>query len=293
MRATKCQLKFKGDVENYLSKSHNNIELIADRLLTLFNVKTIMGQCHIRKREGVHPADILFLLIIIPLLKLKTVHSFCQYKIEDWAGCGKDTFYRFKCKAYPWRTFISKIVIKYFYLTDKNKPLRGPQEPEERYFIFDDTGLPKRGNKIQNVSFSHDHTKGRSTLGFCVLNLGLLTDAGFCPLDFAYRFGQKRHPKSPAEIIGDKRSISGQRSHEAKHMKKTELALDMLGRAIKQGHKADYALFDSWFSSPIFISKIRALYNAHAICRIKINNTYYEEPLAKLICVIQNRHSSP
>ncbi|MBF0495583.1 MAG: hypothetical protein HQK58_03250 [Deltaproteobacteria bacterium] len=91
MRATKCQLKFKGDVDNYLSKSHNNIELIADRLLTLFNVKTIMGQCHIRQREGVHPADTLFLLIIIPLLKLKTIHSFCKYKIEDWAGCGKDT----------------------------------------------------------------------------------------------------------------------------------------------------------------------------------------------------------
>jgi len=46
--------------------------------------------------------------------------------------------------------------------------------------------------------------------------------------DFAYRFGKKRHPKSPEENIGNPRRISGQRSFEAKHCTKLELAFMMI-----------------------------------------------------------------
>ena len=35
---------------------------------------------------------------------------------------------------------------------------------EERYFVIDDTVIPKRGRNIENVSFIHDHNIGRSVL---------------------------------------------------------------------------------------------------------------------------------
>ncbi|MCD4811296.1 hypothetical protein K8R14_01670 [bacterium] len=72
-------------------------------------------------------------------------------------------------------------------------------------------------------------------LGFCIVTLGLFTANGFYPIDFAYRFGKKRHPKSPEENIGDPRSISGQKSFEAKHYTKLELALMMIQSAINCG----------------------------------------------------------
>ena len=132
---------------------------------------------------------------------------------------------------------------------------------EERYFVIDDTILQKLGRKIENVSFLYDHNLGRSVLGFCIVTLGLFTANGFYPIDFAYRFGKKRHPKSPEENIGDPRSISGQRSFEAKHCTKLELALMMIQRAINCGIVPGYVLFDSWYAWPVLINGIRKINN--------------------------------
>jgi hypothetical protein len=148
---------------------------------------------------------------------------------------------------------------------------------KERYFVIDDTILAKIGKKIENASFIFDHNLGRSILGFCIVTLGLFTGKGFYPIDFAYRFGKKRHPKSPGEKIGDPRSISGQRSYEAKHKNKIELALMMIETAFKRGIRAGYVLFDSWYGWPKFINAIRRINNhLHVICRLKDSNVLYE-----------------
>jgi len=110
---------------------------------------------------------------------------------------------------------------------------------EERYFVIDDTILAKLGKKIENVSYLFDHNLGRSVLGFCIVTLGLFTAHGFYPLDFAYCFGQKRNKKSP-ENIGDSRKSSGQRSFEAEHYTKLELALMMIQRAVNCGVAPGY-----------------------------------------------------
>jgi hypothetical protein len=148
---------------------------------------------------------------------------------------------------------------------------------EDRYFVIDDTPIPKRGRKIDNVSFIHDHNLGRSILGFSIVTLGLFTRRNFYPLDFAYRFGKKRHPKSPEEKIGDKRTISGQMSYEAKHHGKVDLALQMIQRAMGRGVRAGYVLFDSWYAWPSLINAIRKISSdLHVICRLKNTKVNYE-----------------
>jgi hypothetical protein len=109
---------------------------------------------------------------------------------------------------------------------------------QDRYFIIDDSVIPKRGRAIENVSFIHDHCSGRSVLGFCVVTLGLFTGNGFYPVDFSYWFSNKRHPKSPDESIGDPGSISGRMSYEAKHCTNIDLALEMIQRAVSHGLRA-------------------------------------------------------
>ncbi|MBW2664461.1 MAG: transposase, partial [Deltaproteobacteria bacterium] len=56
---------------------------------------------------------------------------------------------------------------------------------------------------------------------------------------------------------GDPRSISGQRSFEAKHCTKLELALMMIQSAIDCGIVPGYVLFDSWYAWPVLINGIR------------------------------------
>ncbi|MGI6385820.1 MAG: transposase [Desulfomonilia bacterium] len=164
------------------------------------------------------------------MLKIRTVRSFCRKHLEQYTSSRKDTFYRFKARGYRWRSFL------YYIMKEIWKVLKIEETPgEERCFIIDDSILPKRGRDIENVSFVYDHTVGRSVLGYTVVTLGLFTGTGMYALDFSYKYGKKRHPKSTEERVGDARSISGQMSREASMYSKLELALMMLKRAVSHG----------------------------------------------------------
>ncbi len=197
MNTTNCK-KFKGEIENYLRNGQNNFESKIDNTFSSLKFKTWLCKTNIIKKDGYHASHVLFILIILPLLKVKSVHSFCKKHWQHWSEARKDTLYRFKQNAaYRWRSFMYKINNQIFKAIELDNT---PQE--ERYFVIDDTILAKLGKKIENVSYIFDHNLGRSVLGFCIVILGLFTSHGFYPLDFAYCFGQKRNSKSP-ENIGD------------------------------------------------------------------------------------------
>ena len=271
MHTTNCK-KFKGEIENYVNKGSNIFESKIERAFSALTFRTLLSRTKIKKKDGYHAAHLLFMLTLLPILKIPTVHSFCLKHLEQWSNSKKDTFYRFKNSPYRWRSFMYNIIKKISELLMFEAIPR-----EERYFIVDDTILPKKGRKIENVSYVYDHNLGHSVLGFCSVTLGLFTGQGFYPLDFAYRFGKKRHPKSPEERIGDPRSISGQMSYEAKHSTKLELAHLMIQRALHRGITAGYVLFDSWYAWPVFINAIRSICkHLHVICRLKDSNVLYE-----------------
>ena len=272
MTTTNCG-KFKGEIENYLVNGQNNIDSKINNVFCSLKLKTWLCRTNIVKKDGYHASHVLFILILLPMLRIKTVKGFCEKHWKQWSKSKKDTFYRFKQNAsYRWRSFMYKVNVHIFKTLELDKT---PQE--ERYFVIDDTILQKLGRKIENVSFLYDHNLGRSVLGFCIVTLGLFTANGFYPIDFAYRFGKKRHPKSPEENIGDPRSISGQRSFEAKHCTKLELALMMIQKAINCGIVPGYVLFDSWYAWPVLINGIREINKSiHVICRLKDGNLRYE-----------------
>jgi len=262
---------FKGEIEEYLDKEGRIFETKIDEAFTRLGFRTQMNRAKIIKRDGYHAAHVLFVLVILPLLKIHSVRSFCRKHLEQFTRSRKDTFYRFKTRGYRWRTFLYSIMQEIW------QALKLDETPlEERYFIIDDSILPKRGRDIENVSFVYDHTVNRSVLGYAVVVLGLFTGRGMYALDFSYKYGQKRHPKSPEVSIGDPRSISGRMSREAGEYTKLDLALMMLRRAFSQGITAGYVLCDSWYSWPGFISAIREISkDLHVICRLKDTNVRY------------------
>ena len=270
MYTTKCE-KFKGEIEAYLSKEKNIFESRMDRVFRMLNIKTKLNQVSIRKKEGYHASHLLFILSLLPLLKIPTIHGFCRKQWYQWCVARKDAFYRFQRNPSRWRSFMYMIVVKI------SERLRFERYPlKERCFVIDDSPLPKRGRNIENVSFIYDHSVGRSFLGYCIVSLGLFTGENFYPLDFAYRFGKKRHPNSPEEKIGDPRSVSGRMSHEAKHQGKVQLALQMIRRAFDRGIRAGYVLFDSWYAWPSLINAIQRINeDLHVICRLKDSKVLY------------------
>lgn len=271
MITTKCK-KFKGEIENYLRICQHNFDVKIDRAFSSLRVKTLLCRSNILKRDGYSAAHLLLVLTMLPVLRLKTINSFCNKRWSQWSAARKDAFYRFKHKPYRWRSFLYKIIIELAQQLGFDRA-----RLQDRYFIIDDSVIPKRGKAIENVSFVRDHSLGRSVLGFCLVTLGLFTGSGFYPIDFSYWFSKKRHPKSPDENIGDPRSISGLMSYEAKRYSKIDLALEMIKRARAHGLRAGYVLFDSWYAWPSFIHKIRQIsQDLHVICRLKDTMTQYE-----------------
>ena len=263
--------KFKGEIENYLRNGHNSFDSKIDQTFSCLKVKTWLSRTNIIKKDGYHASHLLFVLFMLPIFKINSVHGFCRKHWHHWSISKKDTFYRFKHNAYRWRTFMYKLMSQISKAVAFEKG-----SIKERYFIVDDSVIAKRGKHIENVSFHYDHSIGKTVLGYCIVTLGMFTGKGFYPIDFAYNFGQKRHSDSPDENIGDSRSISGQRSFEAKHYSKLDLAVMMIERAIDNGFTARYVLFDSWYAWPAVIKKVRAIKDdLHVICRLKENPSKY------------------
>ena len=272
MITTNCR-KFKGEIEIYLRKGQNHIDSQIDRAFTSLKIKTWLCKANIVKKDGYHAAHLLFVLTILPMLKIKTVNSFCKKQWRQWSLSRKDTFYRFKNNtSFRWRTFLYKLNSQIF------KDIQIDQIPRhQRHFIIDDSILVKLGKKLENVSYLYDHTLGRSVLGYCIVTLGFLTGHGLYPIDFAYYFSKKRNSKTPF-VIGDPRSSSGQRSYEALQYSKLELAFMLIQRAVNCGIIPGYVLFDSWYSWPVLINRIRMLKDKsiHVICRLKDSKVRYE-----------------
>ncbi len=268
---TKCQ-KFKGEIENYLRNGQNNFDIKIDRAFCSLKFKTWLCKSNIIKRDGYPTSHILLILFVLPLLRLKSVNSFCNKKWHQWSVAGKDTFYRFKTRTYRWRSLLYKVMVEI-----SNQLQFDQKSIEDTYFIIDDTPIPKRGKLMENVSYIYDHSIGRSILGFCIVSFGLFTSSGYYPLDFSYWVSNRRHQKSPIINDNDPRSISGQMSYEALHYTKLDLALRMTERAVSQGLQAGYVLFDSWYAWPSFIQGIRKIKKElHVICRLKNSKVLYE-----------------
>jgi len=245
-----------------------------------------------QKQEGYSPFEIISLMLIFPLMLLKSVNALYRSEFQKVTSMKKDTIYRLKNNEnMPWRNLllsVAKTLMKKVNL-NKNVALNSA-------FILDDTTEAKTGRRIEQISYIYDHVAGKkgSKLGFKNLTLGLFDGKSFLPLDFSLhsknpfkgkykkeQYHKNRAPKSPGAKRKRECSID-----------KISNALQMLKRAVKHGFRANYILVDSWFSSKAFIMTARNLADKtmHVICGV---NYYYkgENLNAKqLLTILRKEH---
>ena len=87
------QIKFKGEIEKYVNKSGNIFESKIDRVFSFLKIKTCLNRTNIKKYDGYSAAHLLFVLTLLPLLKIPTINFFCEKHLEQWSRIKKDTFY--------------------------------------------------------------------------------------------------------------------------------------------------------------------------------------------------------
>ncbi|MFA5475896.1 MAG: transposase [Bacteroidales bacterium] len=151
-------------------------------------------------------------------------------------------------------------------------------------FIVDDTDLEKTGKTMEFISRIHDHVAQKFPLGFKMLTLGFWEGKSLIAVDFSLHrekrkdgtFGLSKKERSNQFHKKREKSLPSAMRVKELDEKKTEVAISMIKRAVKNGLVASYVLMDSWFTNDYMIKSVRSIKNG--FCLKNANNTCAWEP---------------
>lgn len=163
--------------------------------------------------------------------------------------------------------------------------VKGDPISEPTCFILDDTDIEKTGKKIEFIGRIFSHVTKLYPLGFKMLLLGFWDGKSLIATDFSLHrekgkkgtYGlSKKELKSQFRKKRNNKSPSHKRVEEL-DMKKNEVAVSMLRRAIKNGFIANYVLMDSWFVNDYMIKSVRSIKKGamHLLGMCKIDRRKY------------------
>jgi DDE superfamily endonuclease len=262
---SKNEVEFQGQIETVLKQSLADLDIKVIKIFQKLHIQSHLTAAGIRKHCGYTAFELMYAMVNMCFMHIHGVADFVKRNLTVICAAQKDAFYRLKKRDCGWRSFHWRLV------RHMGKLLHWSQHRRhEAHFILDTTCLPKRGQKIEEVSWIYDHNQGKAVLGYEVLTLGIVKPQGFYPLDFGCHFSRKKGKHyRPAQATGS----TARRVKEA-GLSKLELSLQMLQRALTKGVQASYVLFDRWFTSPKFLQEIRSL-GLHAIGRLKNDAVRY------------------
>jgi len=247
------------------------INIINDKLknpiyktMQLLNMKTILAKSNFSKKEGV-AVHMVLLHFVYMLVMNKKLSTFMNQSNESLK---KDVYYRLLSNSsYNWRSLltlsVAKILSKLHKVQDANAI---------KVFILDDTIEGKVGKNVEGSCDSlWSNKEKRKIRGINVVSLNYSDGYSNFMLDFS--IAMNKYARVAIEDFTNKvdhRTNAHKRRLET--MKgKSQIAIDMVKRAVNSGIYADYLLVDSWYSKPIFIKEMNDL-GLKIISRIANNN---------------------
>jgi hypothetical protein len=195
-----------------------------------------------KRRSDAEPlGNVLCALLVWPLLKVKSLHSFCTELCQILKGQLSVLYDFLGREDINWRGLSSEAGRRVYEENEMGSP-------SECAFVVDDTSKARAGRKVEGTSCYFDHTLGRMRKGHQVLQLGLAGPKGFLPIEGQLVTGEKCAIDKPQDKpFEDQRSSAARDMRRAREETKHQLFRDMLRRAIASGFKALYTLADSWF----------------------------------------------
>ena len=247
------------------------INIINDKLknpiyttMKLLNLKTILSKSNFTKKEGV-AVHMVLLHFVYMLVMNKKMSTFMKQSNDSLK---KDVYYRLLSNStYNWRSLLTLSVAKMLSKLHKIQDAKAI-----KVLILDDTVEDKVGKNVEGSCDKLWSNKDKRTIrGINVVSLNY--SDGFSNFMLDFTIAMNKYARVTIENFTnkiDKRSHAHKRRLET--MKgKSQIAIDMVKRAVKSGIYADYLLVDSWYSKPIFIKEMNKL-GLKVISRIANNN---------------------
>lgn len=252
------------DIISQNTKDYQERENRISKFFKDYGVGKLLLKCGAGKEKGISVIAIFRYLMCLMFSDRSMYMQIATGRfIENYS---KNTVYRFlnSCKT-NWERFtilLSERIINKFLcpLTNKDR---------EDVFIFDDSTYKKSGYKhTELVAKVFDHVSMKYIKGFRMLTLGWSDGNSFIPITHRLLSSSNNKNVLGVEKDFDKRSNAFKRRKQAK-MKATDVMFDMLKRALKSGHRAKFVIFDSWFSNPKEIIKIKKECGLDTIAMVK------------------------
>ena len=183
----------------------------------------------------------------------------------------KDVYYRLLSNSsYNWRKLLSLSSLKILKLLHKVQ-----DKQAIKVLIIDDTVEGKVGKNIEgSCDYLWSNKEKRTVRGINVVSLNYSDGFSNFMLDFAIITN-----KYARVLIETFKNIVDHRSNAHKRRLETlkgksQIAMEMVKRAVNSGIYADYLLVDSWYSKPVFIKEMNDL-GLKVISRIANSNTIW------------------
>lgn len=234
----------------------------ANEFCNTFKIGKALKRAGAYKSRGIPVMHIIVYLIML-VYSGKTMNRDIGGKSD--APGSKDAVYRFlRYKKVNWNLFLMSVA------ANVTSVLRRLTSEERRCAIAIDDTLNHRpySKSTELASKVYDHTDHRYKCGFRSLFLTWTDGATLIPLCFRHMASSDKSKQyRPENDKEDKRTCAHRAKTEAQ-MKSTEVMFGMLRLCKRFGIPADYVLFDSWFSFPSVIMKIREI-GYHTVGRLK------------------------
>ncbi len=146
------------EIKKVLNEHQYSIQAIIFDAMGTFKLNAIVRKAHFQKQEGYRVTEILALMIMLPLMLLKSVNGFYPSEFQPITQMKKDAIYRLKNhEMMPWREILYGVAKRFHRLTNPDKIVA-----DTAAFIIDDTTDPRVGRHIENVSYLFDHVVGKT-----------------------------------------------------------------------------------------------------------------------------------
>jgi len=226
-----------------LSRAVFSPEFLADNELagglSALGVVALAVKAGMAKRNGRPVKEILYALLLWPLLGVTSIHTFCGPALKRMYAGGKDALYGFLGREdLNRRGLHAKSALGFV----RKHRMLGPLSA----LVADDAIKERSGKKMEGVSGHFDHLTKRTVRGEQVLTPGLACGQGFVPIDAQIYISSSR-PQELRRRHRDGRSHAARRFREAVRTK-IETLCGMLRRVVQAGFAAKYFLADSWFA---------------------------------------------
>ena len=247
-----------------------------DAFFHTFRIATFLKCVGAYKMKGI-PAVKLFRELFALVFQHQNMFLYFSSNSQE---IGKDAFYRFinSCRI-NWMRFTTLLAAKV--VRDAIEPLT--DKARVNVFVVDDTSYERnRSKKVELLSRNYDHCKKVFYRGFRLLTLGFSDGNTFIPVNSCLLASEDKKKRFCEANAVDKRT-SGYKQRNLAQSGAPGAMMEMIRQATKAGLRASYVLFDSWFSFPCHILKLKAE-KLDVITRVKktskVHYRYGEEMLS-------------